>query len=137
MVTATPAFPQTPKSYKVQLTNSDGTLPKNITAGGSAGSKISSMTVVSTDSVAHDIQIGVTRGGTFFLMGTVNVGSNAGNTNSAAAVDLFGSLTGLPTDSDGNDFILLTDASDALQIQSTTNVTLGTFLNFVGFGADF
>lgn len=137
MVTATPAFPQTPKSYKVQLTNSDGTLPKNITAGAANGSKIASMTVVSTDSVAHDIQIGVTRGGTFFLMGTVNVGSNAGNTNSAAAVNLLGSLTGLPSDSDGNKFILLTDASDALQIQSTTNVTLGTFLNFVGFGADF
>lgn len=139
-VTATPVFPQTPKNGKVQIANADAQNQKTVYTGGANGSKIHGLILTSNDSsLAHDIQISITNGGTSFILGTVSVPINAGTVSGTPSVNGFAAsaLVGLPLDSDGNPEILLLSASDTLTVSAVVTVTSGKTVNVIAFGADF
>jgi len=138
-MTATPVFPQTVKSYKVQILNADASNLKTIATGGSNGSKIVSLNAASTDTSNRDVQIGVTNGGTFYILGTVTIIAASGTAGGTPAIDLLrsGMIPGLPLDSDGNPFIFLASSSDTLQAKSLATVTTAKEIDLNAFGADF
>jgi hypothetical protein len=138
-VTSTPAFPQSPKNYKVQILPADTSTLKTLVTGGANGTKIVNITVASTDTSARDVQFGITTGGTFFPIGTVTIPITAGTIAATAAINLMATTLApsLPLDSDGNPFILLSSASDTLQVKSLTTVTAAKELDITAFGADF
>lgn len=130
---------QTPKSGKVQIANADASNQKTVYTGGANGSKISGMILQSTDTSARDVQISITNGGTSYILGTVTVPIGAGNSGSVPSVNAFNNaqLPGLPVDSDGNPYIFLASASDALTISSLTTVTSGKLISANAVCGDF
>lgn len=140
-VVATPALPQTPKSSKVQVVNGSGTSPVTVYTGGSAGpgTKVTAVIAASTDTASRDVQIGTTRSGTFYLLGTITVPANAGNVAGTPAVNLLDPnvVVGLPVDNDGQVYVFLTDATDLLQVQALVTVTSGKAISVTAIGADF
>lgn len=138
-VTATPAFVQVPKNYKVQILPADTNALKTVATGGTNGTKIVSLVVTSSDTTNRDVSWGITTGGTFWPMGTTTVLATAGTVNNVATTNLFNATNspGLPVDGDGNFFVFLSGTSDTLQIQSTSTVTTAKSLNVTAMGADF
>lgn len=139
-LTATPVFVQTPKNYKVQILPADATGLKTIATGGANGTKITSLMATSSDTVARNVTWGITTGGVFFPLGTVQVPITAGQVDlTNPAVNLFNPtfLPGLPQDSDGNPYVLLSGTGDTLQIKSLTTVTAAKEVDVVAIGADF
>jgi hypothetical protein len=139
-VTATPVFVQTPKSYKVQILPADASALKTITTGGANGTKITSIIATSSDTSARNVTWGTTTGGVFFPLGTVQVPITAGQvdlTNVAVNLLDISKTPGLPIDADGNPYILLSSASETLQIKSLTTVTAAKEIDVTAFGADF
>jgi hypothetical protein len=137
-VTTTPALPQTPQLGVTQLAHaqSANTLVTVATAG-TNGSKVNSVWATNTDPAnAYLTQVWLTRSGTNFLLGTVNVPVSAGNTAAAPSVNIFGGITGLPLDSDGNPYVYL-QSGDVLAVSATTQVassqTLTVASNFASF----
>lgn len=135
-VTATPVFPQTPKSSKVQILNADASNLKTAYTGGSNGSKITGLIAASTDTSARDVQIGITNGGTFFILYTVSVPIGAGTVAGTPPVDLL-NVTGLPIDNDGQKYLYLQSASDTLQVKALTTVTTAKEIDINAIGSDF
>ena len=66
-ITATPAFVQNPKLFSASIVNADAQTWKLMTSGfpglgaGANGAKLVGLNAASTDSAAHDIQIGIAR----------------------------------------------------------------------------
>lgn len=139
-VTATPVFPQTPKNYKVQILPADASGLKTIATGGANGTKITAIIATSSDTAARNVTWGITTGGVFFPLGTVQIPITAGQvdlTNVAVNLLDISKTPGLPIDSDGNPYILLSSASDTLQIKSLTTVTAAKEIDVTAIGADF
>jgi hypothetical protein len=139
-VTATPVFVQTPKNYKVQILPGDGSALKTIAAGGANGTKITSIIATSSDTVARNVTWGITTGGVFFPLGTVQVPITAGQVDlTNVAVNLFdiSKTPGLPIDSDGNSYVFLSGPGDTLQIKSLTTVTAAKEIDITANGGDF
>ena len=128
-----PEFIKQPQNGKLQLLNANaaGTFVTLYTAGAS-GSKVSSITAASSGTIAHDLQIAITNGGTTYLLGTVAVAIGAGNTSGVPSTNLLSATNfpGLPLDSDGNPFILLV-FGDTLQINPVVVVTSPLKVNIV------
>jgi hypothetical protein len=138
-VTATPALPQTPKSYKVQILPADTSSLKTIATGGANGTKINAINVASTDTSDRVVQFGIYVGSTLFILGTKTIPLASGTTAGTPSVALLNltDLPGLPVDSDGNPYLFLSDASSSLQIKSLTTVTTAKEIDVVASGADF
>lgn len=139
-VTSTPVFVQTPKNYKLQIVNADGTSLKTIATGGTNGTKISAIVVTSNDTAARNVTWGITTSAVFFPLGTVQIPITAGQvdlTNTAVNLLDIGKTPGLPVDSDGNPYIFLSGTGDTLQAEVTTSVTAAKAVTFVAIGADF
>jgi len=107
--TATPIFPQTIKTYAAQLLTADGTTKKTLVTAGANGSRVDAINAASTDTTARDLQLWITQGGTDYLLGTVQLPINAGNTNASPSVDVLRSaqIPGLAYDANGNRVIYL------------------------------
>jgi hypothetical protein len=139
-VTATPVFPQAPKSYKIQILPADASGLKTIATGGTNGTKINAIVVTSSDTVARNVTWGITTGGVFFPLGTISIPITAGQvdlTNVAVNLLDISKTPGLPIDADSNPYIFLSSASDTLQIKSLTTVTAAKEIDITAFGADF
>lgn len=121
---------QTPKNGKVQIINGDGTAQKTVYTAGANGSKVTGLILESTDTAAHDIAISITNAGTSYTLGTVSVPIGAGFSGTVPSVSGFNStqLPGLPTDSDGNPYILL-QSGDTLTVAALVAVTAGKIIN--------
>jgi hypothetical protein len=113
-----------PQNGKVQILPADTTSQKTVYTAGASGSKVSSLLATSTDTVARDVQVSITNGGTSFPLGTVSVVIGAGSTSGVPAVNLLDptKLVGLALDSDGNPFIHLI-SGDTLTVAAQTTVT--------------
>jgi hypothetical protein len=138
-VTATPVFVQTPKNYKVQILPADTSNLKTIATGGTNGTKVHSIVVSSNDTASRDVTWGITTAAVFFPMGTVTIPITAGFIAATPAVQLL-DLTktpGLPLDGDGNPYVLLSSASDTLQIKSLATVTAAKEIDVTALGGDF
>jgi hypothetical protein len=138
-VTPLPAFPQTPKSAKVQILNADASALKTIYTGGANGSKITAVIATSSDTSNRDVTIGISRSGTFFPLATITVPLTAGQAAGVSAVNLLDPtiMKGLPVDNDGQVYIYLSDATDLLQAKALTTVTTAKEIDINSFGADF
>jgi hypothetical protein len=102
--TPTPILPQTVAPAVASFANADGTTIKAILTAGSNGTKITAVTISSTDGTARDMKFYAHDGSTNHLLCTVQVPANSGNTNALAPVDLFRATMcpGLSFDSNGN-----------------------------------
>lgn len=138
-VTATPALPQAPKSFKVQILPTDASALKTIAAGGANGTKITAIMVASTDTSARDVQIGITKSSVFYILATKTIPLSSGNIAGTPAVNLLNltDMPGLPIDADGQPYLFLSDANDALQAKSLTTVTAAKEIDINAIGADF
>lgn len=138
-VTATPVFPQVPKSFKVQILPADASGLKTIATGGTNGSKVNAIVVSSSDTAARDVSWGITNTSIFYVMGTVTIPITAGQIAATPAVNLLDitKTPGLPIDADGNPYILLASSSDTLQIKALTTVTAAKEIDVSAVGADF
>jgi hypothetical protein len=120
-----PFFFDVPKVSNQTIVNADASGLKTLVTGAAQGSKVSGVMLSSDDTVARDVQVGVTQnGGSFFPLGTVVVPIQAGTiaaTSSVKALDT-AKIPGLPIDSDGNPYIFL-ETGDTLQIKSLTTMT--------------
>jgi hypothetical protein len=126
-------FIKQPQNGKLQLTNSNtaGAFATLYT-GGSNGSKITSILAMTTDTVAHDLQIAITNGGVSYVLGTIAVPAGSGNTSGTLPVNLLDptKLLGLALDSDGNPYILL-QSGDTLTINPVVVVSSTKVVNIV------
>lgn len=137
-VVATGSFPQTPKNGNVQILPADASGLKTVYTGGANGSKIVGLMVTSSDTAARDVTWGITVGAVFYPLGTVTIPIQAGQVNSAPAVNLLdiAKTPGLPSDSDGNPFVFLASASYTLQAKSLTTVTAAKEIDISAIAAD-
>jgi hypothetical protein len=147
-VVNTPVFTQVPKMQGttfVQGVDAAGTY-KTLYTGDADGTKVTGIWVTSNDpSATHlvTVQLGTTStcatqsncyGGT-----SVTIAVNSGFANGAPAVNLLSPSVwpGLPTDSDGNPYIYLSSASQAIQATYATALTASTQLSVTVIASDF
>jgi hypothetical protein len=121
-MTATPVLPQTPKHGVVTIVNADGTANKTVLTTTNAG-KLVALNICSTDTVSRVISIWLTRSGTAYLLGSVTVPAAAGTDGTNATVNALSRslMPGLPTDNDGQPYILLL-ASDKIEVSAVVAI---------------
>lgn len=106
-----------------------------------APSKVYAVIASNNDTVAHDIQIGITDTGTspvgFTPLGTVTVPINAGYIGTVPSVSLLNSIAALPLDETGQSYCFL-NPTDLLQVRCTQQlVSAGKEVDIAVQGADF
>lgn len=131
-MTATPVFPQTIKNYAVQILPADTTTKKTLCAGATNGTRIEAITIASTDTAARDVQFFLYNGTTSFLLATVAVPANSGNTSLLPQIDaLRGAMTtGFSYDANGNRNLLVMTGW-TLQVAVLTTVTTAKEVDIV------
>lgn len=135
---STPVCVQTPKLGLQQILNANGTALLTVVTGGTNGTKVTSLTLTSSDTSQRIIQVWVTRSGTSYLLGSVTVAASSGFDGATSVVSVLSStlIPGLPVDNDGQPYLLLM-SGDTLQIGSTTTVTSGKIIYATAVEADF
>lgn len=123
-VKSSPVLVQLPKVGLVQIVNADASNQKDAFTAGADGSKIVAVLAASDDTSARVLQLSILRSAVNYVLGSVNVPIASGTDGTAPAVDLLNStqLVGLPTDNDGQRYLLL-ENGDKLQVKSLTTVT--------------
>lgn len=142
--TATPIFPQTIKNYAVQILPADTTTLKTLVTGATNGTKVEMVNMGSTDSSARDVQFWMTISAVNYLIATVNIPANAGNTNAIQALSLLTSAAStpflpffqFPMDSNGNRYLYVASGS-VLKVACLTTVTAAKELDFLVQAGDF
>ena len=90
---ANPIFVATPINIGVTYNNATSTTPTLLYTAGAAGSRIDALCAVSTDTAAHDIQLGFFISSVFIPFGTLSIPAGAGNTSGVLPVDLLRNIT--------------------------------------------
>lgn len=136
--TATPIFPQTIKNYVAQIQNSDASNKITIVTGATNGTKIESINVASTDTSARDIALYLTVSAVDYLLTTISIPANSGNTNALPAIDLLASsqFPSLSLDNNTNSYIYIASGA-VLKAASTTTLTTAKVIQFVAQGGDY
>lgn len=143
--TSTPIFPQTIKNYAVQILPADTTALKTVVTGATNGTKVEMLVMTSTDTSARDVQLFLNDGSTSYLLGTISIPANSGNTNALLSQSLLVSSTTVapylpffqfPLDSNGNRYIYVASGW-TLKAACLTTVTTAKVLNFVVQAGDF
>lgn len=137
-VTSTPIFPQTIKNTTVTIVNTDAQAFKVAYIGGSNGSKIESWIISSTDTSARDIQVAFTISGINYLISTVSIPINSGNTNAIIPINMLNQiqLPGLAKDANGNPYLYLANGTN-LTISATTSVTAAKTITSIVQAGDY
>ena len=136
--TATPIFPQTVKNYVAQILPADTTTKKTLVTGATNGTKIESICVASTDTAARDVQLWMTISAVDYLLATIAIAINSGNTNAVPTVDIMrhAQWPGLSYDSSGNK-ILYVGSGSVLKIAALSTVTAAKEIDVLAIGGDF
>lgn len=136
--TATPIFPQLVTNGFQQILPADTTTLKTLYTAGANGSKIEHISITSTDTANKDLQFYITSGGVDYLIATLQIPANSGNTNAIVPVDALTStmFTFTSTDNNGNRYIYLASGS-VLKVKATASVTAARVIQFYVFGGDF
>jgi hypothetical protein len=142
MVESVPIALQVPWRQSARIQSSDGTNIITIahagtTNAGLAPTKVFAVTAVNSDTIAHDVQIGVADASPlgFIVLGTVAVPISAGTLGTVPGVSLL-SVPSLPLDETGQPYIFL-NATDSLQVRLTAALSAGREMDIVVLGADF
>jgi hypothetical protein len=125
-------------TQSVTLTSSDTTTAKTCFTAGANDSVVRGIIATTTDSVTVNVTLWVTRSGTDYLLGTVNLPITAGDTGSAPSVDLLASaiIPGLPQDSVGKPYIPLKNG-DTLKVGCLATMSTGKTTYVSVFGEDY
>jgi hypothetical protein len=135
--TATPIFPQTIQSEAVQILNATGTSAVTLYTAGANGSKIENIICTSTDTIAHTIQLSVTISAVTYILTTINIPANSGNTTVLPSISLINNAQiVLAKDPNGNPYLYL-GAGAVLKVSAAVTVTSPDVLSFVTNGGDF
>lgn len=132
---------QTPNRGIVQFlqgTDSAGTY-KTLYTAGSNGSVCKAMWTTNNDgSAAHLLTVQIVNGGVFYGGVALTTVNNAGFANATPAQNLMANTVwvGLPTDSQGNPYLLL-KSGDTIQATFATALTASTLINIYASCADF
>lgn len=138
-MTATPVFPQSIKNGAVQIANADASNLKTIITPGANGSRVDCLLVSSTDTTARDLQLVVTKGGVDYIIGTLSVPANTGNTNAVAMINALAHANIGPyliNDLNGNKILFL-ESGSVLKAKTLTTVTSARFVNLFASYGDF
>lgn len=130
-ITHLPALVQLGQMPAVQILPADASNRKVLITGSANGDKIVSVMGTSTDSVsARDVQVWLQKAGAgvFYLLITVSIPANSGNTNALFPIQLFTNWS-LPTDNDGQKYLFV-EPTDVITIASTTTVTAAKEMDF-------
>lgn len=133
-----PIFPQTVQSEAVQILPATTTGLVTLYTAGTNGSTINNIIATNTDSAAaYLITLTITIAAVNYIIGTINVPANSGNSNTAPAISLINS-TNIPGafDSNGNPILQLGSGA-VLKVNSSTTVNTGKVLSFLALGGDF
>lgn len=143
--TATPIFPQTIKNYVAQILPADTTTLKTLVTGATNGTKVEMINIASTDTSARDVQFWLDVSGTTYLMTTLSIPANSGNTNALLPQGLLASLVAtspylpffqFPLDSNGNRYLYIASGS-ILKVKVLVAVTAAKEIDFVVQAGDF
>ena len=136
-MSATPAFAATINLGLVTIVNGDASALKTLFTAGASGSKVVGVNATSDDTSARDIQIGITRSGTFYPLGTKSVAITAGQVTGTPAANLLDPsvIAGLSFDSDNQPYLLL-KSGDTVQVKSLTTVTAAKTISITAWGGD-
>lgn len=142
MTSPVASLPQIGRSWKAQIINSSGTgLVTVVTPNGSfTFAKISALIACNNDTNPYNITWGITRGGTFYPLGTKAVPAGAGTVAGTPAVNLLDPTVevGLPTDADGVPYVFLEQGNgDTLQAESGATVTSAKAVTIHAIGAEY
>jgi hypothetical protein len=143
--TSTPIFPQTVKNWVAQILPADTTSLKTLVTGAANGSKVEMLNIASTDTSSRDVQLWLTISSVNYLLATLPIPANSGNTNALLAQGLLASLVGtspylpffqFPLDVNGNRYLYVANGA-VLSVACLTTVTAAKVLHFVAQGGDF
>lgn len=117
-------FVKTPTNGVVQILPADTTNQKTVYTAGANGSKITGLNIASTDTVARDLQLSLTRSGTSYPLVCLTVPIGAGTVAGTPALNMlnYTYFAGMSVDSDGNPYFFLA-SGDTLTLNSLTTVT--------------
>ena len=131
-VTATPIFPQLVESPAVQILPADTTTLKTIVTAGTDGTLVNELLVSSTDTSARDLQLYVTISAVDYLLGTVSIPANSGNTNALPTIGVFdgNQISSLQIDNSGHRFLQLGSGA-VLKAKVLTTVTAAKAISII------
>lgn len=137
-MTATPVFPQTIQSVATKFVPADTTTLKTIFTPGANGSLINRIWITSTDTSARDFQLYVTISGTDYILGTLSIPANSGNTNAVPQVGVFESsqFPNMFLDNNGNKIMRLASGS-VLKAKMLSSITSAKEVSVFIQGGDF
>lgn len=140
-VTATPICPQAINVGVITIVTADAQAQKVAFTAGANGSKIEAMNLSSTDTVARDVSVYLTRTAVNYLLTTVSVPAGAGAPGAPAAipsVDVLQNLQipSLAFDAYGNNVLYL-KSGDTLTINAPVSVTAAKTITSMVQGGDF
>jgi hypothetical protein len=137
-VAAAPIFVGAVKSPMAQILPADASNLVVLWTPGASGSKITALGISSTDTSDRDVAFYVTRGGVDYLLFTLKVPLNSGNTNAIPAVDALASSMGpwVRIDQDGSKYLNL-ESGAVLKAKALTTVTAAKALQFAMHGGDY
>ena len=140
-VTNTPAFVQNANPGVVNIVNADAQAQKVLLTAGANGSKVESISIASSDTVARDISIYLTRAAVNYLLTTVSIPAGAGQPAAPAAipaVDIMRSAQwpGLAFDAVGNRYLLL-KSGDTLTVNAPVSITAAKTVTVQAQGGDY
>lgn len=132
-------MPQTPMVSVARIQNADASTQKTVVTGGANGTKLNALTATSDDTSARIVQVSLLRSAVNYILGSVSIPAGSGTDGSTPAVDLLNAVAmpGLPVDNDGQKYLFLKDASDSIQVKTTTTVTSAKTVAVVGVHGDF
>ena len=92
------------------LQNSDSTNKVTVLTAGASGTKIDNIVISSNDTVARTLTLYKTIGGVDYILGTVSVTANTGNTTTLPPISFLNNvnvMSGYGSDVNGNHYIFL------------------------------
>lgn len=136
-VTTTPAYPQAVNLGIGQILPADTTTLKTIWTAGANGSLMQALGFSSTDTSDRTINLYVTRSGTDYLICTLNIPANSGNSTTIPAVEGLRStlLPWVMYDMAGNKQLRL-KSGDVLKFASTATITTAKAITAFADGED-
>jgi len=137
-VTSTPIYPQAITNNVLAIVNGTGTTITNLVTAGTNGTKIESINVSNTDTIAYTLQFYITISATNYLIGTVTLPLSSGNTVAAPPLDVItrGNFPSLAVDANTNPYLYLASGS-SLSVAVTVAVTSGKTVTLFVQGGNF
>lgn len=128
---AAPVYFGTIKNYAVQLVNGSGVTYVTLYDVPASGGVVESIAVTSTDSVARDVTLAVTKSAVDYALCTKTIPITAGTIAATAAVDLLDLVQSpwIRVDANGNRILLL-DTDCILKVKAIVAVTSPLVINF-------